>query len=131
MPFEIEVDHEKRRTHCRFTGKLTGGLVAEYQVVIREQSGIGGYDEVVDFLGVTGSNIKAGDVDSSVNRAVAMDTDRRPGRFAMVAPNNLAYGMSRMYQSKRAISQDISREMRVFSDLGEAMCWLDGHESGD
>jgi hypothetical protein len=72
------------------------------------------------------TGIRDTDVGSATLRRVAhiySETDRRPedSRVAIVAPADLYYGLSRMYEAFREPSRLV---IRVFRDLREARVWL-------
>lgn len=46
---------------------------------------------------------------------------KEPARVALVAPSDLAFGLSRMYQAYR---EDARREHRVFRSVDKARAWI-------
>jgi len=80
-----------------------------------------GHRELVDL-----SRLEQTDVTSGALRRVARiyaDTDHRPGdsQVAIVAPGDLFFGLSRMYEAYR---DGAGLRMRIFRSLAEARTWL-------
>ncbi|GAB4335996.1 MAG: hypothetical protein Kow0089_05970 [Desulfobulbaceae bacterium] len=55
---------------------------------------------------------------------------RRGGRTAIVAPDDLAFGLSRMYQASLG-EAFLVFQLRVFRETAAARRWLDGLDNGD
>lgn len=55
---------------------------------------------------------------------------RKGGKTAIVAPDDLAFGLSRMYQNT-SLSEPLPFETQVFRDLETARNWLAGKSSQD
>ena len=53
-----------------------------------------------------------------------MDPPHLPSKFAVVAPDDLAYGLGRAYQTHRSLEVRSTKEVRVFRSLGEALDYL-------
>jgi hypothetical protein len=80
------------------------------------------HDVLVDMRGTE----SLGDVQAQTLRQVAnlfTRTDAAPeqSRVALVAPHDVGYGLSRMYQAFRS---DSPIEVRVFREMREARAWL-------
>jgi hypothetical protein len=52
------------------------------------------------------------------------DDPAREGKFAIVAPSPIAFGMARMYQAFRESSQSGNKRVEVFRTLAEALAFL-------
>lgn len=46
------------------------------------------------------------------------------GRAAIVAPQDLAFGLGRMYDTYRELSGRSTRQVAVFGSMAEALQWL-------
>jgi hypothetical protein len=57
--------------------------------------------------------------------AATMDTLSPGGRFAIVAPGSLAFGLGRMYEAFRETHPRSTKQVAVFRSLSEAWAWLD------
>jgi hypothetical protein len=79
------------------------------------------HDELIDLR-----RVEEADVQSHTLRRIAElfgGADRNPerSRVALVASDDVSYGLSRMYQAFRSRSP---LDLRVFRDMGEARAWL-------
>ena len=57
-----------------------------------------------------------------------MDSAGGACRFAIVAPQEAIFGLSRMYETYRALDQRSTKRVGVFRDRAEALAWLDSTE---
>lgn len=48
----------------------------------------------------------------------------RPSKFAIFAPQDLAYGLGRIFQIQRGLERSSTKEVGVFRTLGGAMAFL-------
>jgi len=81
--------------------------------------------ELIDLRRVEGTSVSAETLSRIAAAFGAEDETPAQSRVAMVAPANLVYGLSRMYQSYRA---DSPLPLRVFRDYDEALAWLEGDD---
>jgi hypothetical protein len=75
--------------------------------------------ELMDLGGCTGTEITT----SEVRRIASVDLQRpdRISRMAIVATQDVAYGLARMYQT---LSSDMKTEVQIFRDRASARAWL-------
>lgn len=122
MPIAHRFDPALRTLFVDFSGEINEAeLVDAARKLAADPSIPPGRRELVDLSG-----IEATDVTAAALRRVAhiyAETDVRPeeSRVAIVAPGDLYYGLSRMYEAFREPSP---LEIRVFRDLPEARAWL-------
>ena len=118
MPIEHRYDPALRTLFVELTGEVSETeLVDAARKLSADPSIPPGGRELVDLSGVRDT-----DVTSAVLRRVAQiysERDQQPedSRVAIVAPGDLYYGLSRMYEAFRRSSPV---EIRVFRELGEA-----------
>jgi hypothetical protein len=122
MPIEHRYDPALRTLFLEFSGEVSEAeLVDTARKLAADPSIPPGHRELVDL-----SRIQNTDVTSAALRRVAhiyTESDKRPedSRVAIVAPGDLYYGLSRMYEAFRRSSPV---EIRVFRELGEARAFL-------
>lgn len=126
MPIEFYCDHERRIVFARAKGILTDEEVFSYQKEVWSREDTIGYDEVIDMSGVEIIASKSGDrMRDLATLSASMDSRSSRTKFAIVAPDDLAYGMGRMYETYRTMDERSTREVAVFRGMEEAMAWID------
>ena len=122
MPIEHRYDPALRTLFLEFSGEVSEiELLDVARKLASDPSIPPGHRELVDLSGVLVT-----DVTSLALRRVAQiyaEADKRPedSRVAIVAPADLFYGLSRMYEAFREPSP---LEIQVFRELREARAWL-------
>jgi hypothetical protein len=126
MPFSYRIDASKRRV---FT---TGSGVFTYREAVDLVNAMGAdpafdptYTELTDLRDVEHVDITAEQIAEIALLLVFAPASRR----AIVATNPLYYGMARMYESHHEASS--GGNARVFSDMAEAIVWVDGDDQPD
>jgi len=125
MAITFAVDHEQRLVVALARGIVSGDEFFAYQRQAWSSPDVLGYDEIFDLTGVT----EIGGATSERMRELAalagsMDTPSLASKFAIVATKSLIFGLGRMYQAFRELSQGGAKEIQVFYDLQEAQRWL-------
>lgn len=125
MPITYQIDRERRLVVARGYGAFTDADAFNYQRSAWSGKDVVGYDELVDMTLVTDI------VSPSLQRiqdlasvAAQMDLVYAPSRLAIVAPEDLAYGLGRMYQSHRDRLKRSTKDVGVFRTLAEAWAFL-------
>ena len=125
MPLAYRLDHEARVIVTAGYGTLTDDEVFGYQRELGSLEEAIGYDELVDMTHVTHialpSTARVGDLAAV---AAGMDAVRRSSKFAIVAPDDLAFGLGRMFQTRRELERDSTTEVGVFRTMEEALAFL-------
>ena len=127
MPIEYAIDHARRLVVARGNGVLTGADIFAYQREVWSRPDVLGYDELVDMSDVTeiptpnpaGENFRA-----LASESAATDSVEIPTKFAIVAGEQLAYGLARMYQTYRELEPKSTKRVEVFRTLPEALAFL-------
>jgi len=126
MPIDYEVDHARRLVRVRAIGVITPDMLFGYQKTVWSDPAVAGFDELVD---VTGVEHAQGSSPSNVNAlagfSAKMDGDG-PAKLAIVAADDLLFGLGRMYQAYREMKPGSRKEVGVFRTMAEALAWL-GH----
>lgn len=122
MPASVEIDSE----HNRVTLELHGRIGVTESVTVLESIATDGRlrpgpDGIVDTTGVTGLDLAGGDIRALAAVAGRADALWSGGRWAIVAPLDLVYGMARMYQVFRS---GAPYAIEVFRSRDEARDWL-------
>ncbi len=125
MPVIIHVDHERRRVVGTATGTLEDRDLFTYQ----EKAGrYEGYDEIFDGTAVERlQDIHPATLMKLAGVAAATDTEK-PAKLAIVATQDVHFGMGRMYESFRECAPNASRKLGIFHSREEAEQWLDANE---
>jgi hypothetical protein len=90
---------------------------------------VAGYNELVDMTGVeqiidpTTEGIR-----TLADLSASMDT-KSSSKFAIVAPQNLAFGLGRMYEIYRSLNEQTTKRVAVFRERAEALKWLAASKS--
>jgi hypothetical protein len=125
MPLVYRLDHEARVIVTAGYGTLTDDEVFGYQRQIGSLEEAYGYDELVDMTHVTHialpSTARVGDLAAA---AAVLDEVRRSSKHAIVAPDDLAFGLGRMFQTRRELEPGSTTQVGVFRTMGEALAFL-------
>jgi len=129
MPIEYRIDHERRLVLAEGYGTVTDEEVFRYQREVWSRSDVAGYDELVDMSEareiVEGSTERMRELASLSAEA---DPPAGGGRFAIVAPHDLTFGVGRMYQAHRGLNEQSTKEVAEFRERDAALRWLAGEE---
>lgn len=63
-------------------------------------------------------------VRSLASLAAQMDNPESPAKFAIVAPQDVAFGMGRMFGAYRDSNPQSKKEVAVFRSMAPALKWL-------
>jgi hypothetical protein len=132
MPIDYHIDSAQRRVVAIAHGTLTDSDVFDYQRAVWSRADIAGFDEIVDMRAVKivelprpgGERLR-----ELAATSASMDT-QASSRFAIVAPDDLAFGLGRMYAAYRDVDARSTKEVRVFRTMEEAVAWLDEGKAG-
>ena len=129
MPIIYRVDHDARIVIAAGEGVLTDAEVFDYQRDVWSRPDVIGYDELIDMRQVTEIELpSAGRVRALAELAAKMDDKASRSRFAIVASDDIAFGLGRMFQSHREIVREFdgrgTKEVGVFRTMEEALVFL-------
>jgi hypothetical protein len=131
MPLEYRIDQERRLVVATATGVLHDDEVFAYQRAAWSKPELAGFDEVFDLGGV--KELVPASSESArglADLASTMDVAGAPSRLAIVAPQDFAYGLARMYAAYRMLHPRGEKAVQVFRSMEAALDWLGGAESG-
>lgn len=119
MPFFYEIDKERRLVMSTGAGELTKADVLSHQdQLLKDPDFDPSFSQLADLTHVTGLDITAADVHKLTQRNVFSPTSRR----AVIANNDLAYGLARMFEQLRETKGE--QGIRVFRKLEDALDWI-------
>jgi hypothetical protein len=130
MPLTYDIDHSQRTVFARATGVLTPQDLFAYQEQVWLRPEVRGYHECIDMSGVTeivdatDRNMKA-----LAQLAVQADDPAQPTRLAIIARQDLHFGLGRMYESYRSMQPKHTRQVSVFRSKEDALRWLTQEET--
>jgi hypothetical protein len=117
-------DDSAHRRIVTFRGPITDrDLLGAYESLLADPGYDSSLDDFIDLRDVTHMGVTS----AGLHRLVRMFEDREsPGhvtRSAILAPTDVLYGVSRMFQTMRG--EDHPDEIEVFRSLADTMFWLD------
>ena len=126
MPIDYSIDSARRLVVARGTGAFTPEAVFAYQREVWSRPDVVGYDELVDMTGVeTVVEATSDNIQQLAELAASMDAGSpRATKMAIVAPQDLVFGLGRMFDAYRSADRRSSKEVRVFRTIAEAMAFL-------
>ena len=120
MAYEYSVDADRKLVLVRMSGVLTRDEMFACTATLRDDSRLtSDFSELVDLRELTSVEaVRLEDV-----RTMASGSLSPAARRAIVAPDNAAFGLSRMFESLRGV-KGASDETGVFRTMREAEVWL-------
>ncbi len=124
MPITYRIDHERRLVDTTVVGVLTSPEIFAYQREVWSRPEVAGYDELVDMGDATLDEFVSHELVSWLAElSASMDTPS-PSRFAIVASEDLHFGLGRMYERMREMKPGSTKAVGVFRTRPEALEWL-------
>ena len=125
MSVDYQVDHDRRLVRVRLAGVITPEALFEYQQAVWSDPAVTGYDELVEMNGVVRVEAPSpSNVSALAGFSARMDGDTGPTKLAIVAADNLTFGLGRMYQAYREMKPGSTKEVGVFRSMPDALAWL-------
>lgn len=125
MAIDFEIDHERRLVTARGRGTFTHEDVYAYQTQVWGSSAVEGYDELIDMTDVQEIQMPSMDsVPRLADLAARMDSPDKASKLAIVAKDDFAFALGRMYETYRGLDPRSTKEVRVFRSLPEALAYL-------
>jgi hypothetical protein len=120
MPIRLHIDDTRRRLCTRAEGLVTFAEMRDHVRTELSQEAAA-YSELIDCTGAT-TNVTGDEIRQLAKERQTVDEQqRRPGAVAIVATDNVFFGMLRMFD----MLTDRVRPIRVFRNVREARQWLD------
>lgn len=125
MPLEHEIHHDRRLVVARGQGVFTDQDVFGYQLAVWSWPDVAGYDELVDMSAVERIDLPSPErVRELAAISAGMDVPSGSSRFVIVAPQDIAYALGRMYETHRGLQAGSTKKVEVFRSLAEALEFL-------
>jgi len=125
MPIRYRIDPERRLVVTRGYGTFTDPEVFQYQQEVWSRAELAWYDELVDMTHVQEIAVPHPDrVRELSELAAKMDMPGIPSKMAILAPDDHAFGLGRMFQAYRKLDPRSKKQVEVFRTLPEAMEFL-------
>ena len=125
MPIVHRIHPEHRLVIAVAYGVLTDEDVFNFQHTVWADPAVAGYSELGDMTHVQDIAIPSiHRVQDLAMTAAQMDTTEATSKFAIVAPEDLGFGLGRMFQAFREMEKQSRKEVGVFRTHGEAFAWL-------
>jgi len=125
MSVDYQVDHDRRLVRVRLGGVITPEALFEYQQAVWSDPAVTGYDELVEMNGVERVEAPSpSNVSALAGFSAKMDGDTGPTKLAIVATDDLTFGLGRMYQAYREMKPGSTKEVAVFRSMPDALAWL-------
>jgi hypothetical protein len=124
VPISFTYDPTAHRRIVTFRGAIHDrDLIEAYESLLGDPGYDSSVDDFIDLRNVTQMAVTS----AGLHRLIALFDERdSPGyvtRSAILAPSDVLYGVSRMFQTMRG--EDHPDELEVFRSLDETMYWLD------
>jgi len=98
VPIEYRIDHSRRLVLARGTAAVTDADIFGYQREVWSRPDVAGYDELVDMRETKSiAFVSASRLRELAAVSAAIDPAERPSKLAVVAPQDLAFGLGRTY----------------------------------
>ena len=125
VPLDYHIDHSIRLVHATGRGRLTDQDVFGYQLEVWSRAEVAGFDELVDMTAVEHIDVPSSErMKELVRVAATADPPSRPSKFAIVAPDRLAYDLAQFFKVYRELDPRSTKTVSVFRSLGAALDWL-------
>ena len=125
MGLDYRIDHKLRLVRVTGTGVITPDVLFEYQMAVWGDPAIADYDELVDMSAVEYVEASSpSNVSALAGFSAKMDGSPKPTKLAIVAADDLLFGLGRMYQSYREMKPESKKEVAVFRSMPDAIAWL-------
>jgi hypothetical protein len=125
MPIEYEIDHTRRVVIARGRGVLEDADFFGYQRDVWSRDDVEGYDELVDMRAVDDIIMPSADrMRALASLSAEMDAPQASAKLAIIAPQDFAYGLGRMYEAYRSFQPPSTKEVMVFRTAAEAIAFL-------
>ncbi|MCI0405683.1 MAG: hypothetical protein L0209_06375 [candidate division Zixibacteria bacterium] len=125
MPIEYRILHHLRLVAARGVGMLSAEDLFDYQREVCSQPELAGYNELVDMTQTKGIVSPSPDrMRELAALSASMDTPPTWTRFAIVAPQDLAFALGELYEAYRRLEPRSTKDVAVFRTMAEALTFL-------
>lgn len=125
MPFTYQVRPDKRLVVTQGHGVITDEDIFGYQLEVWSRPDVQGFDELVDMTAVEHIALPSPErVRDLAMLGAKMDSPSGSSRFAIVAPQDFAFALGRMYGAHREMHPKNTKQVEVFRTRDEALKYL-------
>jgi hypothetical protein len=125
MPFKYEIFPDKRLVLTQGYGTITDEEIFGYQLEVWSRPEVQGFDQLVDMTAVEHIALPSPErVRDLAMLSAKMDSPSMPSRFAIVAPQDFAFALGRMYGVHREMHPKSTTQVEVFRTRAEAFKYL-------
>jgi len=125
VPIEYRIHYEHRIVIARGRGAFTTADVFGYQREVWSREDVAGFNELVDMTAVTEIvTASAERMRELASLSAGMDPSGGSAKMAIVAPQDIAFGLGRMYETYRSLEPASKKEVSVFRTISEALAFL-------
>jgi hypothetical protein len=125
MGIEYQIDKERRMVLAQGRGVVAPADVFAYQREVWSRPEVAGFNELFDMSEVERLVPPSKEsVRDLADLSAGMDSSGCSSRFAIVAPEDLAFGIARMYETYREFDPRSTKEVAVFRSKAAALKWL-------
>jgi hypothetical protein len=122
MPLSYQIDEERNLVLTTGSGILTDDDIIQHNASLLSDPGFEpGMRELSDIRGIDRLEVTTEGVDRMVQHDERHAPEVKAHRLAIVASQDIVYGMARMYQS---LTEQTVANVRIFGDIEEARAWL-------
>jgi hypothetical protein len=128
LPIDVRIDHARKLVVVRVHGVMSDEETFGYQRGVWSDPAVAGYDELVDMTAVEEIQLpSAARARELAALAASMDIPGPQTKMAVIAPQDEAFGLGRMFEMMREMEPGSRRKVGVFRTAEEAMAFL-GHK---
>lgn len=125
MPISYEIDHDRRLVTASARGTLTHEDVFGYQQEVWSRADLAAYDELIDMSEVGRIALDSTDDVRKLAQLSASMDGRSPGSaLAILAPNDFAFALGRMFEIYRGLDDRSTKRVGVFRTMADALAFL-------
>lgn len=125
MPMSYRIDHDRRLVITQGHGILRDHEIFGYQREVWSRPEVAGFNELVDMTAVTQILVPSLErVRDLAELAAEMSRTAPRTKMAIVAPDDLAFGLGRLFETFRESASPGVKPVAVFRTMPEALDWL-------
>jgi hypothetical protein len=125
MPIDYQIYYQHRIVVARGRGVFATADIFGYQREVWSRPDVAGFDELVDMTDVTEIATASPDrMRELAALSASMDRVAAGAKMAIVAPQDHAFGLGRMYEAYRSFEPASKKEVAVFRTISEALAFL-------
>lgn len=129
MPIEYQIDHDRKLVLAKGRGIMTDQDFFGYQREVWSRDDVAGYDELVDMSEVEHIDLQSSDrVCQLASLSADMDAASPASKLAIIAPQDIAFGLGRMYATYRELDTRSRKRVAVFRSREEAFAFLESKD---